>query len=178
METFQEASPISRAELEDIGWKVRELLGFTSNKWLPVPHIIEHMLPTLYGDEFTFRVGTHRELGDNHGFWDPNECELVLREDVYDRLVEGHGRDRMTGVHEMSHLILHPKNRLFRRMREERPPPFRDPEWQAKCLAGTIMMPVRMLSDCGSCAEVMRQFGVSEAAAQTRLRQIGRVLVP
>jgi hypothetical protein len=176
MKPFQEAAPISRAELEEIGWRIRNLLGFTTQRWLPVPHIIEHMLPELYGDEFSFRVGDFNEMGTNHGYADPNERELVLRSDVYAGLVEGRGRDRMTAVHEMSHLILHRERRLFRRMREEPPPPYRDPEWQAKCLAGTTMMPVQLLSGCTTVTEVADEFGVSTSAAAFRLRQVGRRL--
>jgi hypothetical protein len=170
---FQEASPISRAGLEDIGWRIRELLGFTKERWLPVPHIIEHMLPQLYGDDFVFRVEEIADMGENHGFADPNGCELVLRADVYDGLVDGRGRDRMTAIHEMSHLILHRQNRLFRRMREEPPPAFRDPEWQAKCLAGTTMMPIRLLEGSKTVSQIVEEFGVSDIAATYRLRQIG-----
>jgi Zn-dependent peptidase ImmA (M78 family) len=176
MHIFQEASPISRAELEELGWKVREILGLTKEKWLPVPYILEHSLTELYGDDFAFEVKTMNEMGANHGYADPNQRELILREDVYDGMVLGRGRDRMTGVHEMSHMILHPGNRLFRRMREEKPPPFRDPEWQAKCLAGTTMMPIRMLERAKSIRGVARDFGVSEDAAKTRVRQLGQQL--
>ena len=41
-------------------------IRLTQKRWLPVPHIIEHLLPTLYGENFVFRVGTFEELGDNH----------------------------------------------------------------------------------------------------------------
>jgi hypothetical protein len=176
MQIFQEASPISRAELEDIGWRFRRLLGFTAERWLPVPHIIEHMLPQLFGDTFVFRVGEHSEMGTNHGFADPDSGELVLREDVYDRLIDDCGRDRMTAIHETAHLILHRSKRLYRRMREGPPPPFRDPEWQAKCLAGIIMMPIPLLDECVTIREIVDDFGVSEGAATTRLRQLGRIL--
>jgi hypothetical protein len=176
MQAFQEAAPISRAELEDIGWRVRSLLGYTEDRWLPVPHIIEHTLPQLYGDDFTFRVGEMDELRGNHAYADPDSCELVLREDVYERMVDGQGRDRMTAIHEWAHLILHPERRLYRRMREEPPPPFRDPEWQAKCLAGTIMMPIPLLEGCRSIRQIIEDFGVSEDAARYRLKQLGRSL--
>lgn len=176
MHAFQEAAPISRAEIEDIGWRVRSLLGYTEDRWLPVAHIIEHTLPGLYGDEYAFRVAEIEEMGGNHGYADPDSCELVLREDVYKRMVDGHGRDRMTALHEWSHLILHPRRRLYRRMRADPPPAFRDPEWQAKCLAGTIMMPVGLLDGCHSIGQIMEDFGVSEDAAGYRLKQLGRRL--
>jgi hypothetical protein len=176
MQLYQEAAPINRRELEIVGWQVRELFGCTSDCWLPVPHIIEHMLPELFDGDFVFRVGEHRELGSNHGYADPDGHELVLREDVYEGLVKGRGRDRMTAVHEMSHLFLHPKQRLYRRMGEEPPLPFRDPEWQAKCLAGTTMMPEQLLDGCKTVNEIVDRFGVSEQAARYRLKQTGRTL--
>ncbi len=178
MRLFQEASPISRNELEQVGWRIREILGFTTVRWLPVPQIIEHLLPKMYGEDFSFRVAECVEMGSNHGFADPDERELVLREDVYQRMVEGRGRDRMTAIHEMSHLILHPRRRLFRRMAEEPPPAFRDPEWQAKCLAGTTMMPIQLLNGCATTGEIVREFSVSLEAAEYRLRQLGRTLPP
>jgi len=177
MQLYQEAAPINRRELEVVGWRIRELFGFTTDYWLPVPHMIEHLLPTVFDGDFMFRVGEYSELGSNHGYADPDEHELVLREDVYEGLVRGQGRDRMTAVHEMSHLFLHTKPRLYRRMGKEPPLPFRDPEWQAKCLAGTTMMPERFLAGCGTIGEIVRRFGVSEQAARYRAKQIGRNLL-
>lgn len=176
MQLFQEAAPVSRADLEHIASRFRTLLGYSEDRWLPIPHIIEHALPKWYGDSFTFRVAEADEMGSNHGYADPDGQELVLRADVYDRMVEGYGRDRMTGMHETSHLILHTQRRLFRRMREESPPPFRQPEWQAKCLAGAIMMPASMLTGCTTVREVVEEFGVSDVAARYRLKQLGRSL--
>jgi hypothetical protein len=174
MPTFTVASAINKAELEVVGGKIRNLLGCCEVKYLPVAQIIEHSLPKLFGDEFVFRVAGTTEMGNNHGFAEPDRKELVLREDVYIRLVQGCGRDRMTAIHEMSHLFLHTGNRLFRRMQDEPPPPWMDPEWQAKCLAGVLMMPAALLTGYATTNAVSRDFGVSTDAAQTRLRQIGR----
>jgi IrrE N-terminal-like domain len=176
MQIFQEAAPVSRVDLEDVGVRIRRLLGYTEKKWLPVPHIIEHALPQLFGDDFAFRVAEPEELGADHGYADPDSKELVLRADVYAGMIEGRGRDRMTGMHEVSHLFLHPRSRLFRRMREEPPPVFRQVEWQAKCLAGATMMPAQLLAACSSVREVAKEFGVSMDAADYRLRQIKRWL--
>jgi hypothetical protein len=174
MDLFQEATPLSVTDIEALGIKIREILRFTSVRWLPVPHIIEHMLPTIYGEDFSFRVEGLDEMGSNHAYADPDGLELVLRSDVYERMVAGLGRDRMTAMHEMSHLILHPRQRLYRRMREEPPPPYRDPEWQAKCLAGATMMPAGLMLGCSTIKQVVDEFGVSADAASYRMKQIVR----
>jgi hypothetical protein len=173
MRLFQEAAPISTADIETIGIQVREILGLKTVRWLPVPHIIEHMLPTIYGEKFSFRVAELADMGSNHGYADPDNLELVLRSDVYEGMVAGLGRDRMTAIHEMSHLILHGGQRLYRRMGEEPPPPFRDPEWQAKCLAGATMMPTALMSGL-TIHQVVKEFGVSSDAASYRIRQIAK----
>jgi len=171
-----EAAPISTRELEQVAVRVRELLGYTGIRRLPVAQIIEHALPTWFGDDFEFRVGTRAEMGTNHGHADPFRHELVLREDVYEGMITGVGRDRMTAIHEFSHLVLHGHGRLYRRLAPSRPPPFRCPEWQAKCLAGAIMVPASMI-DCRTWGahQIAQEFGISVPAAEYRVNQIRRL---
>lgn len=171
MAQYLHAAPVSLQHLESLGWKLRQLAGCTDDRWLPVPHLIESVLPSLFGDRYSFSVGTREELGEQHGFALPDQCELVLREDVYEGMVDHKGRDRMTAMHEVAHLILHPKVRLARQMASTPPPAYRDPEWQAKALAGTAMMPRVMVEDCRSISEVAAEFGVSIEAARYRVVQ-------
>lgn len=169
---YLEAKPISRAELEELGWRFRVLVGADADRWLPVERIVEHSLPKLLGDEYCFEVRPTQEMGTRHGLTEVGGKRLVLREDVYDGLVRGHGRDRMTAVHEIAHLILHPEPLLSRRLEAGRPPAYRDPEWQAKCLAGTIMMPHRMVGGLTSVSQIAAEFGVSGDAAAYRAKQL------
>lgn len=176
MKMYQEAPSLNLGQLETMASQIRAYLGFADCRWLPVPHIIEHVLPEKYGDAYSFRVEDERAMGSNHGYADLPEGELVLRSDVYEGMVAGVGRDRMTAMHEMSHLYVHDHTRLYRRMSTDPPPPWRDPEWQAKALAGAIMMPRHLLTTCKSIRQVTRDFGVSEPAARHRIKQIGGTL--
>lgn len=173
-----EAAPMSRRQLEDLGWAMRKLVGADQDPWFPVAHVIEKSLPALFGEDFAFEIWSRREMGeDQHAFASVDEKLLVLREDVYEGLIAHRGRDRMTAVHELAHLILHPSPRLSRRMTSAPITAFRDPEWQAKCLAGAIMMPAAMMKDAKSLREVTAEFGVSVAAAAYRAnRQLGMSL--
>lgn len=176
MQTYQEAPSMNLRQMEKMGGDIRDFLGVTGARWLPIAKIIEHILPEKYGDAYCFRVLTRAEMGDNHGYADLDDGELVLREDVYDGMLANVGRDRMTATHEMCHLYLHDRARLYRRMSPEPPPPWRDPEWQAKCLAGVIMMPAPMIKGCVSIRQIVTEFGVSEPAARHRVRQLGESL--
>ena len=172
MPTYHVAAPINKAEIEAVTLRLRGLLGCNDMKYLPVAKIIEHSLPGLLGDDYAFRVVDAAEMGANHAYAEPDENELVLRDDIYYGIVQGIGRDRMTAMHEVAHILLHTNNRLFRSMQSEPPPPWRDPEWQAKCFAGMIMMPTDLIAGYQSVGLIARDFGVSQAAATHRLSQM------
>jgi len=168
---YNVAAPISRVKLEHIALSIRKFLSCEDELYLPVPEIIELVLPRLNPD-YQFLVLTQAELGSNHGMSYPDQSTLALREDVYEGMVAGRGRDRMTAMHELSHLFLHHQGGLGRTMSDYKPQTFRDPEWQAKCLAGAIMMPSTMVALYDTTSEVATVFGVSNDAAHYRRRQL------
>ena len=86
---------------------------------------------------------------------------------------EGSGRDRMTIMHEICHYItLCQLNfTLARSFEQDEIPVFCDPEWQAKCLAGEIMMPADKIYDMNP-DEVSEKCGVSWPAAVFQLSKI------
>ena len=171
---YQEATPVSLADLEAFGWRIREFSGCTEDRWFPVSHFIEPGLQKLIGDNYSFEVHEIEDLGDRHGFAVPDDKLIALRLDVYHGVQENRGRDRMTAMHEVAHLFLHTKTTLSRRMSHAPPPPYRDPEWQAKCLAGIILVPARMVPQDFDALRVTREFGISMDAAEIRLKQIRR----
>ena len=172
MQQFLEASPVSRAQLEALGLPFRRFVGCETDRYLPVERIIEHSLPTIIGDEYVLDVLDADEMGSRHGYMQVSQRRLALRADVYEGVVEGRGRDRMTAIHEVAHLILHPDRSLSRTMSSVRPPAYRDPEWQAKCLAGAIMMPAPLMLGMTSVRTIGAEFGVSPDAAAYRAKQL------
>lgn len=126
-------------------------------------HVIEGAMTPISG--FTFLYKFKEEMGENHGLTLLDDKEMWLREDVYDGACSGKGRDRMTAAHELGHVLLHGRVTLARRL-SQRVLPCEDPEWQAKCFAGELLISVRHISSCRTIREASKLFGVSEDAAR------------
>jgi len=167
-----EAAPRSKAEIAAIGWKIREQFHLTE-PFLPVAALVEVILPRALGDRFIFTVKDKYEMGNRHGCVDPSTGELSLREDVYDGLCRGVGRDRFTACHELGHWMLHRGSTLNRVGREKHIPAYRDPEWQANEFSASILMPRPLISRYRSAREIAQDFGVSLDAADYRVRKLG-----
>lgn len=121
---------------------------------------------------FLFDVREMSRMGTNHGLADPDENIIILREDVYEGLARGRGRDRLTAAHELGHLVLHEKKNLVLRRAVGDPPTYCDPEWQANCFAGEFLVDHRLAKGCSSPEDVMRRFGVSRDAALVQFRAL------
>lgn len=173
---YREAPGMTLAQIGASSSRFRELLGL-DEPFLPVIQVLEKM-HVVFGEDASFEVAEAAHMGTNHALADPDAKTIWIREDVYEGLHSHSGRDRMTVMHEMAHLILHPGMAFARRMSLRPPDPWRDPEWQAKAWAGAVMMPhkygnriLQMRADI-----VAREFGVSVAAAETRQKQLLRLL--
>ena len=162
------APPVSRADLERLAGRARRVMG-VKTPHLPVAELLEFAFPALQ-PEFTWEVRTREELGSRHGAVDPHEKLLMLREDVYNGMVEGKGRDRFTVCHEIAHALLHTGVTLNRV--RSKPRPFECPEWQANTFASAILMPEDAVARMRSVWEVIQVFGVSQDAAEVRLRKM------
>jgi len=165
------ARPLSTAAIGATADQVREVLGLRDVRYVPVPEVLELLLPKAL-EGYVFRVGEHEELQECHGQTRPDEREICLRDDVYQRMIGGAGRDRLTGCHEIGHLVLHQTPYLARRIGEQPLKAFEDPEWQANCFAGSLLMPERFFREAGSVAVAIEMFGVTADAARHRMRQL------
>jgi Zn-dependent peptidase ImmA (M78 family) len=171
---------MSLQAIEESAWRFRQAIGATREPWLEVERILEHALSLIFGEEAHFEVRSMAEMGSNHALADPDTKYMLIREDVYQGVCSHKPRDRMTIIHEIAHFILHGRMRLARRMSGAPPPPYRDPEWQAKAFAGAVMVPRSMVPDPWNvdAAFLAREFGVSLPAAQIRLDQLKRLAMP
>ena len=79
----------------------------------------------------------------------------------------------MTMAHEISHfLMLGVSEYRFERNFLERPVyAFEDPEWQAKCMAGELLVPHHLISGM-SPEEISQKCGVSLEAAKIQLKHL------
>lgn len=114
--------------------------------------------------------------------------EIVLREDVYDKMLEGHPRSRFTCAHECGHGVLGHINQLGKKLADGKElalyrrtsiPAYMNPESQASYFAGAFLMPLvavrAIVKECGADPYALaKTFLVSPSAAEVRLRQLGR----
>lgn len=163
-----EVPPLSREVIRKTANQLREFLHW-EQPYFPIVEVVELALPELY-QGFIFDVATADEIGDDHGQTYPDKKLIRIREDVYERACEGHGRDRATIAHELGHLILHTDIPLARSAATASIPAFRNSEWQANCFAGELLVCYQHIEGCQTVADIVARFGVSSQAADYQMK--------
>lgn len=141
------AEPTSRKKLRQSARMIRVIEGVENDMFFDIVHFLEVTLPKI-DPTFNFRVMPKSALGECHGLTFPDRNEIQIREDVYDRAIEGSGRDRMTMAHELGHLLHHEKQNIsYARFDDsENVPTYRNPEWQAEAFGGELLIPHHLMA--------------------------------
>jgi hypothetical protein len=164
------ATPQSRTDIRATAMQLRQSLGLAHQLWFPALEVVELVMPKL-DKEYFFQVATHDELGSSHGLTirDGDEVSIMLREDIYERAYAHEGRDRGTVAHELGHYLMHARSPALHRNFGGPLKSFEDPEWQAKCFQGELLVPRHLVTGM-SAYDVARQCGVSMDAAAYQLK--------
>jgi hypothetical protein len=165
------AAPISRKDIRKWAELIRRLSGDDA-AWFDIVRFVELRLPAL--DEAVSFLIDENLPRDTHACTDVREKCILVRPEIYERAVGGHGRDRMTIAHELGHFLLHSEIRLGRRIADGPIEAFRDPEWQAKCFAGELLISRRHCPKNRHPEEVAALFGVSVDSVLTQFRAWGQ----
>lgn len=159
-----EVPPRSQDNVFGVAMGVRQQLNIQYDAF-PIAQVLEFVMPLAFPG-FGLEVGDFHQMGNNHGLTIPAENIIRLREDVYDGMVDGKGRDRFTAAHELGHYLMHRDIPIqFHRAENGQLKPFRDSEWQANRFAGGLLMPTDRMVQCKSLAEVVERFQVTRDAA-------------
>jgi Zn-dependent peptidase ImmA (M78 family) len=140
------AEPKSREDLRKLAYSIRKAAGYENELYFPIMRFLEEIMPLLMED-YHLEVEPAAQLGSKHGKTDSEKHVITLREDVYYGAVNDKGRDRFTAAHELYHCIGHPPGAvtLYRIPDDENIPCFIDPEWQADCFAGELLIPHHLI---------------------------------
>lgn len=170
--------PTSRLLLRDVANKFRETF-FQNGLYVNVLSLIE-VFPIYFpkcvivvvSDE-EMEEGTPTTIEENL-LDETGKYTIRIKESVYERACNGSGGDRMHIIHEMSHYILIEEYgfkpltaRSYGNIVVRYKPC--SMEWQAKALAGEIMMPYEMTNGM-AVYEISKKCGVSNEAATKRTR--------
>jgi hypothetical protein len=170
-----EVPPLSAAAIARMASEVRQGFGLVED-CLPIVSVLEFGLATIW-PEYTFEVADITEMPGEEGLTYPDEKRIVLREDVYERAIEGNGRARFTCAHELGHLLMHANLGFARHIERGSIPAYRDSEWQANTFAGELLIPRGSVAPGDKVFEVASRFGVSLEAAEVTLKRYGHAFV-
>lgn len=168
------AQGISRKQIRAFTKYIRELCGMTDRLYFPVVEFIEIILPNLI-DDFTYEIVEYSEMPDKEGGTIPSLNTIKIREDVYEKAIQGDGRARFTILHEIGHLLMHDNDRvaLCRKSDNAALKTYEDPEWQADAFAGELLIAEHLVRNM-SVREIEFYCGASHAAAECQYKQIRR----
>ena len=163
--------PLSRRQIRDYTRYIREYLNLNGALWFPVVGFLETMHSLIGDDDFNAECVEDYALPPGiHAQYDLQANVIQIKESVYLGASNGNGRDRMTVAHECGHVLFlrHSKLKLARSF-DDNIPTYCDPEWQAKCFAGELLIPFDLVNGM-SASEIASKCGVSLQAAEYQLK--------
>ena len=143
---------------------VRKELGIaTDKKYIDITRVLERL--DVLDSEYSFEIVLDKELKSGvQAQTDVTKNTIYIKESVYECAIQNNGRDRMTIAHEILHLILHQPASLTLFRRTDDLPLYKNPEWQAECFAGELLMPYEQIVNMSE-NEIVEQCKVSPSAA-------------
>lgn len=163
-----EVPPMSRGDLRKIAQSLRNLLN-VKTPYFPIIGLLESM-DVLFGIDYDYidDVEWDKRYGKHvHAQYDLDKKTIFIKESVYERANQNYGRDRFTIAHEIAHAILISDNKVkFCRVDKsaERIPLYKNPEWQADCLAGELLVPYSLCRNMSE-MQIVRECAVTRSAA-------------
>lgn len=165
-----EVPPCSRLDLRMLAQEFRRKINL-KGPFLDIIGLLD-LLPSLFpGKNITYDViddiTWDRYLNKNaHASYNLEKKVIYIRESIFERACQGKGRDRFTIAHEIAHAMLLEKAKInFNRSSSNKIPSYKDPEWQANCLAGELLIPYERCKNM-SVDEIVKNCGVSYQAAR------------
>jgi len=165
MSSEYSVEPKSREELRTLAKIVRENLQIDNMLYVPIVSLLD-VLSKLF-EKFSYEIIEDSEFPTFiHADTNPITGHIRIKQSVYDGACEGVGRDRMTIAHEICHYFtLCLCGFQYRRSFSKKIKTFEDPEWQAKCMAGELMIDKELVRGM-SPSEIAEKCGVSFSAAE------------
>lgn len=154
--------PMSRKSIRELVKQFRVIFQVENVLYFPIVQFIEWVLPEI---GLNYEYVSVQEMGDAYGVTHTRKGIMKIREDVYERAIQGNPRDRFTLCHELGHFLMHSPDRVDFARGDV--PSYMDPEWQANAFAGELMAPYSLVKDM-SVVEIADKCGMSLMAAQVQ----------
>ena len=162
-----EVPPLRRIDLRRYARSVRRDLGLLNTHYFPIVELLEALHQMGIEQDIIDDLTWDKQYGkEKHAVYSLTDRIINIKESVYNGAVNDCGRDRFTIAHEIAHVLLLDNHEIkVAKIRDGNDlPPYRDPEWQADCLAGELLMPYHLCKDM-SISEIVKMCKVSLSAA-------------
>jgi len=164
----------STKDIASITLAWRDTLG-VADQWAPsVVSLLELRLPRIVKN-FALVVRPDTEMGDAEAYTEFDPPHVAVRGSVYAMALRDDGRSRMTFVHELGHLVMHPGAAKFRSEAALKPDHtikyFESAEWQARKFASLFLVPDHIAIQFNSAHELAECCKVSAQAAEIRFKE-------
>ena len=170
MTNIYKVQPTSRLKIREFANRIRRLFAIENDYDIPIVEVFEFLSSQGL---FSFEILDVDEMGNKCGETFPSERHINIREDVYDKACIGDPFSRTTLAHEFFHLFHHSEEviSLCRTDSEvEKLKAYEDPEWQANCFAGELLVPKELVKDM-NVEEVVEKCRVSVTMANYQMNQ-------
>ncbi|MGM9983804.1 MAG: ImmA/IrrE family metallo-endopeptidase [Fibrobacter intestinalis] len=168
MRTYKIARPRSIKEIQEVTQVFRALMGCGDLDSCKILDFIEFTLPKLQKN-FVLKIAPTETMPFKEGETWPTNSTMCIREDVYNKAIEGCPRSFFTLAHELGHLFLHSGEDVSfcRSECEINIPPYQNAEWQANVFAAELLAPSSSISKYNlTVDEIQKHFKVSRECAQ------------
>lgn len=168
MKTYKIAKARSIKEIQDAAHVFRKLMGCGELNSFKILEFIEFTLPK-WKENFVLKIEPEASMVFKEGETWPTSSTMSIREDVYNKAIEGCPRSYFTLAHELGHLFLHSgENVSFCRSDYEiKVPLYQNAEWQANIFAAELLAPTAsILKYSLTVDDIQKYFKVSKACAQ------------
>ncbi|HEY6631335.1 MAG TPA: ImmA/IrrE family metallo-endopeptidase [Rhizobiaceae bacterium] len=125
---------------------------------------------------FTIRIGSSEELGQDEALMDELAHTLIVRDSVMEDVKAGRERARFTIAHELGHYLLGHKGMKQRTKRPTAYPTARDrvEEAEANYFASCFLVPTVLAWEATNADEIAMRFQVSSPVAEIAFQRIAR----
>lgn len=139
-------NPLSVKDISNIATSIREQYGIARDKAFPILEILKQL---FYDNYLSIQL-----LSDDDPYLDKNtpavynanDNFIYLKESVIEEVESGNYRSNFTLAHEFFHYLQHQVLGFIFEEVEDRKT-YEDPEWQANCFAGELLLPDEFLSN-------------------------------
>ena len=147
---------------------MRDALGITG-LYFPVVQLIEFIMCNPENNiGLQFEIVEAKEMPERYADTNTAHNLMRIREDCYERAVQGYHRDRFTLCHELGHYLMHRPDRI--QMARGDVPAYQSPEWQANTFAGELLVPIDKIRGM-SVEQICKECGVSKEVARIQQKQ-------